>query len=194
MGRFLLAVVFAISQTVVPAPRQSPEKPARASDKPSRESNTQQQQHAATPTARQNTNQPEARKRATSEPHQNEARKTVIIREPAPVPKKDWWDWAYVIATWVLVLIGIGGTLVASGTLSAINKQVAAMIHGERAWVMEDFVMSRKLDGGALERGKVYKQESRDGKIYIGLDVLICLWNDGGVPAWVMSLDAWVIP
>ena len=33
-----------------------------------------------------------------------------------------------------------------------------------------------------------------DGKIYIGLDVLICLWNDGGVPAWVMSLDAWVIP
>jgi hypothetical protein len=76
---------------------------------------------------------------------ENEMPSTLITIPP-------WWDVTW--ATWVLVGVGIGGTIAAVRTLRSIEKQTVALqqsvgiaINSERAWVMVDL---EKAPGGGF--------------------------------------------
>jgi hypothetical protein len=118
-----LAVLLIVMQAPPPVPRQAADKPARASNSVKQDSSNKQHPPDARmrPPTTAESNQPEGQ-----EQRSRDTQETVIIREPAAVPK-DGWTHASVIATWLLVIIGGLGVCAALRTLRAIERQADIM-------------------------------------------------------------------
>src|SRR5205823_7440888 len=107
-----------IVQAAPPVPGKTANQPTRSGQNVKRNPSNQQ-------------NTPDAPIPSASEGDQHEgkpqgshnARETVIIREPAPVSRKDGWDKAYVVATCLLVVVGGLAVKYAIKTLRAIEQQ-----------------------------------------------------------------------
>ena len=117
-------MLLAVMQTTPPVPRKTPDQSTQASSNPQRNTKGKQE------TSQQTVPVPPASKgyeKESQKQGQTNAREPVIIREPAPVSRKDAWDKAYVIATICLVFVGGLGVRYALMTLKEIRKQVGEM-------------------------------------------------------------------
>lgn len=126
MPLLILAVVFAVVQTPPPVPRKAPDKQAHEATQNKQSTNANQPQ---SPTSAPPATLPSPAKHEESptEPTEDNAAKTVIVSEPAPMARKDAWDKAYVIATLLLVGIGGWGVYYARKSLRAIESQLEKM-------------------------------------------------------------------
>lgn len=115
------AVLLTVMQTSVPVPRKAANNPASGNHNVQK--NTSDDKNTSKPSIPISTsnNQGERQK-----PPDNDASKSIVVREPVPV-SKDWWDRLYVIFTGALVVVGGLGVKYAIKTLKAIEKQAAVM-------------------------------------------------------------------
>jgi cell division septation protein DedD len=119
----LAAVLLAVMQAAPPVPRQAPNSTARSGQNVTKNAKANQGP-SKVPPALQNSAPPEPNQHGSQTPTDANAKETIVVREPTPMPKprKDWWDRAYVIFTGLLVLVGIAASLLARHTLNAIRQ------------------------------------------------------------------------
>jgi hypothetical protein len=77
----------------------------------------------------------------------------------------------------LLVLVGIGGVWAALRTLTAIEKQVDAMVNSERAWM--------QVDLGLGPNPAVIENTSGAGPVFTFITVSVKWLNVGRTPAWI---------
>ena len=109
-----IAVFFAVMQTA-PAPRHTAH-PAQASQQ--QKDNADNQQHAPAIAVAAKSNQAKGNHESN-----DDTGETIIVSESSPMPHKDWWDRAYVVATCLLVIVGALGIRYAIRTLEQIRRQ-----------------------------------------------------------------------
>lgn len=126
MKTLVLAVLLAIVQAAPPSPRQTSDNQTRASGGPNSKT-TYGKKTAAHSEAIQQPVEAAHADDSVSKKTDADTPKTIIIREPATVPIKDWWDRTYVLAAVALVLVGAFGAWLARRTLLAIERQGLSM-------------------------------------------------------------------
>lgn len=126
MRMVILAVVLSIAQASPPIPRQTANQQAGKSTQSKQSTGTNQQKSNAPATAATLPAPPISDGRSNPASQCN-ACKPVIVSEPTPMPRKDGWDKAYVIATILLVGIGGFGVCYARRSLLAIESQLKEM-------------------------------------------------------------------
>src|SRR5580704_14105467 len=123
-----LAVFLAVMQASPPSPRKAPNPQTGATQNVTTDNESNQPPSNARALLKQQAESAHTQDKGQT-PADTDAKQTIIIREPAPVPKvgKDGWDKAYVIFTGGLVVIGFVGVGCAVVTLWAIRAQVKVM-------------------------------------------------------------------
>jgi hypothetical protein len=130
----VLAVLLAVVQAAPPVPRKASDNQSGTRD--NLKDQSQSEPNSSPNQIASNNQNGDAKQGAkpSAQPAANDANKTVVVAELASMPKKDRWDKASVIASWILVyftfllvVIGTGGVFAAIMTLKAIDKQAATM-------------------------------------------------------------------
>ena len=119
----ILAMLLTVVQAAPPVPWQAPDNTARSSQNVTKNAKANQGP-SKVPPALQGSAPTEPNQHGSQTPTDSNAKETIVIRELAPVPVKDWWDRSYVIFTGLLVLVGIAASLLARHTLNTIQQQL----------------------------------------------------------------------
>lgn len=147
-------------------------------------SNWSQQQNPSDNDARETQNASEPTT-AQSSTETNKQENRASANTPDEIP---WWKDAGK-ATWVLVVVGVLGTIAAICTLRTIEKQTDVLINSERAWVMVE--VEQMPGSGGIWDGQTMTREVRD--LIAGNTTftarIICK-NDGKAPAWITEKHA----
>ena len=140
MNLLLITVLLSIMQAAPPIPRQTPNNgnaTGQSITKNAQQDKTPSLQSApvpkiAAPAPDQNAGQ--------SKQPDNAAQTVRVTKFPSVSVSRDWIDCLTVFFTGILVIVGIVGVRAALRTLGAIEKQTAAMMNSERAWLIPELV------------------------------------------------------
>ena len=123
----ILAVLLAITQAVVPVPRQAANSPTQRPEQ-SNQSTCRAQSPSASPSFVPYAVKPNPPAAPTERVHSEDAEQPITISKPVAVSvSRDWLDYATWLGALALVVVGVLGIWLANRTLKAVEKQADLM-------------------------------------------------------------------
>lgn len=180
----VLAVVLAVTQALVPVPRQAADHTATTRQDTEQQRGTNDGQATPQPFGLNQAKSPENARPAPQKTNEYTPH-TVVIRElPAVSVTKDWADWGVWIFSLLLVIVGTAQAYFLWNTLEAIKRQGAQM---EEQTKVQRGAMKQLVDLGEWRTEDVWDEDPH-------LRVSFSVINPSGFLLVVQYMEIWFFP